>query len=153
MARFDLSRLVEGFRRVAGDEVAELARRSYTGDSVSEEEWGRVFAAFGPGIPDEAQLARRRRNLELGPHGLELLRRLDVVDELAGIDCPTLVCVGDLDPITPVEAAREMVDALRDGIGQLEVIEGAGHFPWKDIPDTYVRLIGDFLDATTDAAD
>ena len=31
-ARFDLARLVEGFRRVAGDEVAELARRDYGGD-------------------------------------------------------------------------------------------------------------------------
>jgi hypothetical protein len=31
------------------------------------------------------------------------------------------------DPITPVSAAREVVAALRPGIGRLEVIEGAGH--------------------------
>jgi proline iminopeptidase len=30
--RFDLDRLVEGVRRVAGDDVAELARRDYAGD-------------------------------------------------------------------------------------------------------------------------
>jgi pimeloyl-ACP methyl ester carboxylesterase len=33
-ARFDLTRLVEGFRRFGGDEVAELARRDYGGDPV-----------------------------------------------------------------------------------------------------------------------
>ena len=37
-ARFDLGRLVEGFRRFGGDEVAELARRDYGGDEVSDAE-------------------------------------------------------------------------------------------------------------------
>jgi hypothetical protein len=35
-----------GLRRVAGDEVAEIAGRSYGGDEVTEVEWARVFAAF-----------------------------------------------------------------------------------------------------------
>ena len=34
-ARFDLARLVEGFRRCGGDDVAELARRDYGGDPVT----------------------------------------------------------------------------------------------------------------------
>ncbi len=145
-ARFDLERLVEGFRRVAGDEVAELARRDYGGDDVTVEEWARVFAAFGPNVPDQEQLARRVRNADIGAHGLELMRRFDAVDQLASIDCPTLVCVGELDSVTPVEASREIVDALRPGVGRLEVIEGAGHFPWKDAPDRYFAVIGDFVD-------
>jgi hypothetical protein len=45
-ARFDLERLVEDFRWAGGDDVAELARRSYSGDAVSDDEWARVFAAF-----------------------------------------------------------------------------------------------------------
>jgi proline iminopeptidase len=144
-ARFDLDRLVEGVRRVAGDDVAELARRSYNGDPVSDEEWPRVFAAFGPRVPDEHQLARRIRNPEVGEHGMELLRRLDVVDQLARIDCPTLVCVGELDSVTPVDASREIVDGLRDGIGRLEVIAEAGHFPWLDSPGAYWRVIDEFV--------
>ena len=43
-------------------------------------------------------------------------------------------------PITPVEASREIVDALPPGVGRLEVIEGAGHFPWKDVPDRYIAV-------------
>jgi pimeloyl-ACP methyl ester carboxylesterase len=59
---------------------------------------------------------------------LELMRGFDVLDQLAGIDCPTLVCVGEPDPATPVSAAREIADALPAGLVRLEVIEGAGHF-------------------------
>jgi pimeloyl-ACP methyl ester carboxylesterase len=148
-ARFDLDRLVEGVRRVAGDDVAELARRDYDGDDVSVDEWARVFAAFGPRVPDEQQLARRSTNPDLNPHGMELLRRLDVVDQLVRIDCPTLVCVGELDSVTPVDASREIVDALRDGVGRLEVIAGAGHFPWMDDHAAYWPVILEFVGATT----
>ena len=145
-ARFDLARLVEGVRRVAGDEVAELARRDYGGgDDVTDEEWARVFAAFGPNVPDDEQLARRLRNADLGAHGMELMRRFDAVDQLARIDCPTLVCVGELDSVTPVEASREIVDALPPGVGRLEVIEGAGHFPWKDAPERYFAVLSEFV--------
>ena len=109
MARFDLARLAEGFRRVAGDEVGELARRDFGGEPVTDEESARVFAAFGPRLPDREQLGRRVGNPDIGEPGMELLRRFDVVDQLGRIDCPTLVCVGDLDPVTPVDAASEIV--------------------------------------------
>ncbi len=148
-ARFDLDRLVEGVRRVAGDDVAALARRDYGGDSVSDEEWARVFAAFGPHVPDAQQMARRTRNPELGPHGMELLRRLDILDQLPRIECPTLVCVGELDSVTPVDASREIVGALRAGVGRLEVIAGAGHFPWLDAPAAYAAVLREFVAATT----
>jgi pimeloyl-ACP methyl ester carboxylesterase len=52
---------------------------------------------------------------------------------------------GAADPITPVAAAREIVDALPDRTAQLEVIERAGHFPWKDSPDRYWPLVTDFV--------
>ena len=145
MARFDPARLVEGFRRFGGDEVGDLARRDYGGDPITNEEWARVFAAFGPRVPDQEQLGRRRQNPEVGVPGMELLRRFDVVDQLARVKCPTLVCVGELDPVTPVDASREIVDALPRGVGRLEVIEGAGHFPWKDEPDRYWAVIEDFV--------
>lgn len=144
-ARFDLARLVSGFRRFGGDEVAELAERDYRGDAVSDEEWARVFATFGPQVPSAQELARRVRNPEVATHGMELFRRLDLVDQLDRIECPALVCVGELDPVTPVEAAREIANALPEGTWQLEVIEGAGHFPWKDVPDAYWEVVASFV--------
>jgi pimeloyl-ACP methyl ester carboxylesterase len=143
-ARYDLARIVEGFRAVAGDEVAELVRREYGDDPVSDDEWARVFAAFGPRVPDVEQLARRIGNRNVDASG-ERFTEFDVVDQLVRIDCPTLVCVGSLDAVTPIDAAREIVDALPLDIGQLHVIEGVGHFPWKDAPERYWPVIADFV--------
>ena len=145
MARFDMERLAEGFRAAAGDEVAELARRDYSGDEVNDEEWARVFAAFGPRVPSPEELARRFQNPDVAISGMERFRQLDVVSQLSRIECPTLVCVGELDPVTPVAAAREILDALSPGFSRLEVIEGAGHFPWLDVPDRYWSLVEAFV--------
>ncbi len=104
-ARFDLERVVEGFRRFGGDEVAELSRRAYEGEDVSEDEWAPVFRTFGPSVVDPDALARRVGNEALGERGSELLHWFDVVDQLTRVRAPTLVAVGELDPITPVETA------------------------------------------------
>jgi len=147
-ARWDPPRMVEGFRRVAGDEVAEIAGRSYGGDEVTEEEWARVFAAFGLHVPDDEREAHTPKNLKLNSHGMELIRRLDIVDQLSRVDSPTLVSVGELDPVTPVAAAEEIVGALPEGVAQLEVIAGAGHFTWLDAPDHFWPIIIEFLHST-----
>ena len=149
-ARWDAPRLVEGFRRVAGDKVAAIAARSYAGEDVPEEEWARVYAAFGVRVPDEERKARTPKNLELNSHGMELIRRLDILDQLGQIDVPTLVSVGELDPVTPVAAAEEIVGALPEGIAQLEIIDRAGHFTWMDAPDRYWPIIVDFIQSVTE---
>jgi proline iminopeptidase len=144
-ARWDAPRLVEGFRRVGGDELAELARRSFSAESVSDEEWASVFVAFGPGRPDDEREAHTPTNAELNKLGMQLIRELDIVDQLRLVDSPTLVCVGELDPVTPRGAAEEIAASLPAGMAQLEVIEGAGHFTWMDAPDRYWSMILDFL--------
>jgi pimeloyl-ACP methyl ester carboxylesterase len=148
-ARWDPARLVEGFRRVAGDAVAEIAERDFAGEPVTEEESARVSAAFGPSVPDEEQQARPRANRELNAPGMELLRRVDIVDQLGRIESATLVSVGELDPVTPVAAAEEIVAALPQGIGQLEVIAGAGHWAWKDAPERFWPMLIQAVQRTT----
>jgi pimeloyl-ACP methyl ester carboxylesterase len=138
--------MVEAFRRIAGDEVADIARRSYAGEKVPDDDWARVFAAFGPHLPDEAREAHTPRNLDLNTHGMGLVRRLDIVDRLVDIDVPTLVSVGDADPVTPVAAAEEIVRALPPGIAELDVVEGAGHFTWLDAPERYWPALVNFVE-------
>jgi pimeloyl-ACP methyl ester carboxylesterase len=147
LARFDLARIVAGFRRAGGNEVARIAERAYSGDPPppTDEEWARCFTLFGPHVPDAQEQARKVVNPALRSPGLELMRGFDVLERLAAVDCPTLVCVGELDPITPVAAAQEIVDALPAGTARLEVIDGAGHFPWKDSPERYWPLVTDFV--------
>jgi proline iminopeptidase len=147
-ARWDPPRMVEGFRRVAGDEVAEIARRSYAGEEVPDEEWARVFAAFGPQLPNKEREAHTPKNLELNSYGMELIRQVDIVDQLSRIDMPTLICTGELDPVTPVAAAEEIADGLPEGIAQLTIIEAAGHFTWKDAPERYWPVVTEFITRT-----
>ena len=138
-ARWDAPRMVEGFRRVAGDEVAEIARRSYAGESVPDEEWARVFAAFGPHLPDEERKAHTPRRI-LSSTRAGWTSSADSTSSIssAASTSPTLVSVGELDPVTPVAAAEEIVGALPEGIAQFEVIDGAGHFTWMDAPERYL---------------
>jgi proline iminopeptidase len=150
-ARWDPPRMVEGFRRVAGDAVAEIARRSYSGEKVSEEEWARVYAAFGPHRPQREIQAHVPRNAELNRYGMALIRRLDIVDQLGRVEVPTLVSVGELDPVTPVGAAEEIAGSLPTGMAQLKIVEGAGHFTWLDAPDHYWPRIIEFVTDITGA--
>ena len=137
--------MVESFRRVAGDEVAEIAGRSYSGHEVSDEEWARVYAAFGINVPDEDRKARAPKNLELNSHGMDLIRQLDIVSQLDYVDSPTLVSVGRIDPVTPVAAAEEIVDALPAGLARLQIVDRAGHFTWMDAQDRYWPIIIEFI--------
>jgi pimeloyl-ACP methyl ester carboxylesterase len=151
LARFDLARIVDEFRRAGGDEAAAIAERVYGGDrqSVTPEEWATCWKLFGRWVPGDLERARTVVNQALNAPGLERMRELDVLDQLARADCPTLVVVGELDPITPVAAAREIVDALPEGVGRLEVFEEAGHFTWRDAPDRFWPLVLDFVASAT----
>ena len=145
MARFDLQRIVDGFRRAGGDEVAAIAERAYSGGSVSDEEWDRCWKYVGPWVPGDEEDARTIVNVELNEAAGDAFHSFDVVGQLGVIDCPALVCVGELDAVTPVGAAREIAGALPEGRVQLEVLEGGGHFMWKDVPDRYWPLLTEFV--------
>jgi pimeloyl-ACP methyl ester carboxylesterase len=145
MARFDLDRMVERFRILGGDHVAGIVGRDFSGEALTEEEWAPAYAAYGPRIPSRWERERVRRHPGIAAAGMERLRAYDVVDQLQAIASPTLVCVGTLDPVTPPAAAQEILDGLPPGIGRLEVLEGAGHFPWLDVPDQYWSVIDSYL--------
>ena len=146
VARWDFDRLEDGFRAVAGDRVATLARRDFESDeTVTPVESAEVAAAFGTNIPSADVLARRLGNPELGPIGWGLIPRFDVVAELPKVSCPTLVIVGERDPVTPVAGANEIIGSLPPGIGTLVVLPGAGHFTWLDAPDGTFSAIEAFV--------
>ena len=109
-ARFDLDRLADGFRDIAGDEIGALARRAYDDEDVTDDEWARVFAAFGPHIPTDEELARRIKNTAVNERGGRLMTELDLLAELPKILSPTLVCVGSADPLVTT-ATDEILEA------------------------------------------
>jgi proline iminopeptidase len=144
MTQLDVDALVEKFRLLGGDDAADVVRRVYGGDSetVTPEEWAPVWRLFGPWVPVEER-KRTVVNAALNAPGLRLMRTFDVRDQLGAVQSPTLVCVGELDPITGPDAAREIAGGIAGA--RLEILERAGHFPWMDVPEAYWPLVTGFV--------
>ena len=77
----------------------------------------------------------------------------DAGARLADVRCPVLVVQGSLDPdwADPEAEGRAVVAALPTGLGQLEVVEGAGHYPHVQAPEETSRLVLDLLAEVTRA--
>ncbi|MFE7330257.1 alpha/beta fold hydrolase [Streptomyces sp. NPDC057565] len=71
----------------------------------------------------------------------------DAGAQLGKVRCPVLVVMGTLDPdwADPHAEGSAIVDALPSGLGRLETIEGAGHYPHDQFPDQVVSLMLAFL--------
>ncbi|WP_018588447.1 alpha/beta fold hydrolase [Salinispora arenicola] len=71
----------------------------------------------------------------------------DAGAQLGNVRCPVLVVMGTLDPdwADPHAEGSAIVDALPTGLGRLEMIDGAGHYPHDQFPDQVVSLMLAFL--------
>ncbi|MFD0211115.1 alpha/beta fold hydrolase [Streptomyces hirsutus] len=71
----------------------------------------------------------------------------DAGAQLGNVRCPVLVVMGTLDPdwADPHAEGSAIVDGLPSGLGNLEMIEGAGHYPHDQFPDQVVSLMLAFL--------
>lgn len=71
----------------------------------------------------------------------------DAGEQLGNVRCPVLVLMGTLDPdwADPHAEGSAIIDDLPSGLGRLEMIEGAGHYPHDQFPDEVVSLTLAFL--------
>ncbi|NKZ04196.1 alpha/beta fold hydrolase [Actinomadura latina] len=71
----------------------------------------------------------------------------DAGAQLGNVRCPVLVVESALDPdwADPHAEGTAIVDALPSGLGRLEMIEGAGHYPHDQFPGQVVSLVLGFL--------
>lgn len=91
-----------------------------------------------------------RMGLEVGAAGFvrqqrAIIGRPDSRPDLPGIRVPTLVLVGDRDPLTPPIRAREMADALPDA--SLVIVADCGHASTLEQPDAVNAALLDWLNA------
>ncbi|MFI1994477.1 alpha/beta fold hydrolase [Actinoplanes sp. NPDC020271] len=77
----------------------------------------------------------------------------DAGEQLGNVRCPALIIEGTLDPdwADPRAEGEAVVTAMPAGIGRLEMIDGAGHYPHVQFPDETVSLMLTFLQATARA--
>ena len=69
----------------------------------------------------------------------------DLRPKLERIRAPTLVVWGDRDRVTPLAAGRALTAQLPDA--RLAVVPGAGHLPMWERPETFNRLVAEFVAA------
>jgi pimeloyl-ACP methyl ester carboxylesterase len=77
----------------------------------------------------------------------------DAGAQLGNVACPALIVEGSLDPdwADPRAEGEAIVAALPPGLGSLQVIDGAGHYPHVQYPDETTALILAFLRANATA--
>jgi pimeloyl-ACP methyl ester carboxylesterase len=119
--------------------------------------WHRYLDVAFPGKkPADWDDQLKRNAAELAEPGrMKALQRMgqsapvDAGEQLANVRCPVLVVQGTLDPdwADPRAEGEAVVAALPAGLGRLEMIEGAGHYPHTQLPDETVALLLPFLQA------
>ena len=83
-----------------------------------------------------AGIAAAQRGMALRPDSKDILARY------AG---PALVVVGEKDPVTPLEKAKQMADLITGA--RLEVIPDAAHLPNQEQPERFNAVLDSFLSA------
>jgi pimeloyl-ACP methyl ester carboxylesterase len=71
----------------------------------------------------------------------------DAGAQLENVRCPVLVVEGDADPDwpDPRDEGEAIIDELPDGLGQLAVLDGVGHYAHAQAPDELLALVVPFL--------
>ncbi|GAA4950047.1 alpha/beta fold hydrolase [Actinoplanes utahensis] len=74
----------------------------------------------------------------------------DAGAQLPNVTCPVLIIQGSLDPdwADPRAEGEKIIADLPAGLGQLAMIDGAGHYPHAQTPDQVVALSLPFLART-----
>ncbi|MEE2037639.1 alpha/beta hydrolase [Nocardiopsis sp. CT-R113] len=81
--------------------------------------------------------------------GMGMTTPTDAGARLGDVRRPVLVLMGTLDPdwVDPQAEGQAVVDALPTGLGRLEMIEGAGHYPHDQYPERVAPLMLSFLES------
>lgn len=121
----------------------------------SRRQWRRYLEVAYPG-PKPADWDARLAQLDATlrePGRMKALQKMvqskptDAGAQLPNVHCPVLVIEGSLDPdwACPEAEGHAVVAALPAGLGRVEVISGAGHYPHDQFPQQVVALIRSFL--------
>jgi pimeloyl-ACP methyl ester carboxylesterase len=83
-------------------------------------------------------------------HAMTKTSPADAGEQLAGVRCPVLIVEGSADPdwADPRAEGLKIINDLPAGLGTLEVIDGAGHYPHTETPAAVLALLVPFLRKT-----
>ena len=148
-----LRETLAAFERLGGPVAREIARRYMSGEDGEElrEAWERICRPLYSRRPeDPAETAERTRRVTWNHHVIQHFRdggtaRFDAWERLDVVRSPTLVLAGADDPVaTPAQAGR-LARALVNAPVRLEVLPGAGHGVFREVPEAAFAILRDFL--------
>ncbi len=108
-----------------------------------EEMW-RGFGSLGDAGARQAFIHTLRGIVEPGGQRVSARDRLYLAETV-----PTMLIWGDRDPIIPARHAYSTHKQIPDS--RLELIDGAGHFPYRDEPIRFAKILASFIEDTEPA--
>jgi pimeloyl-ACP methyl ester carboxylesterase len=102
------------------------------------EELGRSYALLADGPSRKAFIHTLRSVVDIEGQRVSAVDRID-----AATQTPSLIVWGEKDSIVPVKHGRRVQQLVPHTY--LAVFERAGHFPHRDDPARFVRVINEFL--------
>lgn len=151
-ARLNVDRISEAFRRLGGDEVAEIARTFWSDFNIERgmSYMERCIPLYFRSPPDPNHDARSIVNGDLTLHYLKNggeAQRADFREALSRIQCPTLIMGGEDDPVVPIEDMAEIASMIPPQLVRYEPVANCGHGPFFDAPDRTIKAIRAFISA------
>ncbi len=141
--------MLAAFERLGGERAKQVAARFWL-TAPSEETALEYDAVCTPLYGRHAPFVRSPRrtwmNMRVTLHYAEqVLPHMDLTDSLAAIACPTLVLVGEDDPISPPVMSEEIVSAMSPNLVRFERFVHCGHGTYFDQPERTEEVLRDFL--------
>jgi proline-specific peptidase len=141
-------RSLEMFQKRGGPEVREAAQRFFDnpGAETAADFQTKCLPLYNR-VPAGPEFTKRSvMNLELMVDYFKHESHLfNFLPDLQRIKCPTLITVGDLDPILPIADSQDIAAAMAPGVARLEVFENAGHGVYRDEPDRFFKMFNEFI--------
>jgi pimeloyl-ACP methyl ester carboxylesterase len=128
----------------AGGSVGGVLRSLGMRAGPDLEEMWKGFSSLGDAEARQAFIYTLRGIVDPGGQRVSARDRLYLAETV-----PTLLVWGERDPIIPVEHAYSTHEEIPHS--RLEVLEGAGHFPYRDDPRRFAKVLSDFVDSTEPA--
>ena len=128
----------------AGGRAGRLLRTLGMRAGPDLEEMWRGFSSLADAEARQAFIYTLRGIVDPGGQRVSARDRLYLAETV-----PTMLIWGERDPIIPVRHAYSTHKQIPHA--RLEVIEDAGHFPYRDDPIGFARTLGDFVDSTEPA--
>ena len=131
-------------RRASLREAGAVAQQHLAGDQSLAADYDELCLPLYAIKPFEAErFARVIANPELDSHFTTEWNAIDLRSGLAQVPCPVLVTGGELDPICPMEAVRDVANALPPGLVRLIELQGASHL--EAAADDIAPFVRDFI--------